>query len=72
MVGSKDTTAPFLQRFELTLPNIQYTDALTYACDFKPHKFTSVAPFELLLSRTPGLISLKHTLCLDEQEGECK
>ena len=34
-----------------------FTDALTYACNTQPHDSTSIAPFELVLSRPPPRLS---------------
>lgn len=49
-----------------------YTDALTYAYIDQPHRPTSVAPFELVLSKPPGPIKLKALPSREEPKGGFK
>ena len=49
-----------------------YTDALTYAYNCQPHTSTSVAPFELVLSKPPGPLALKPMPTTEEPRGDFK
>ena len=48
-----------------------YTDALTYAYNCQPHTSTSIAPFELVLSKPPEPLALKP-LPKEEPRGDFK
>ena len=49
-----------------------YTDALTYEYSCQPHTSTSVAPFDLVLSKPPGPIALKPIPSREEPTGNFK
>ena len=47
----------------------QFSDAVTYGYNCQVHRITGVAPFELVLSRPPGHLSLENTPSLSENLG---
>ena len=49
-----------------------YTDALTYAYNCQPHTSTSIAPFDLVLSKPPGPLALKPMPTNEEPQGDFK
>ena len=49
-----------------------FSDALTYAYKTQAHESTSVAPFELVLSRTPGPLAFEATPSIDPVSDEAQ